>query len=470
MIFTSYSYAIFLLGVFVLHWASPIAWRKWLLIFASFLFYATWRWQHLPLLLAVALFNWAYARFGLERAENPLPLWPGVVFNVGVLAVFKYADFVLGNISAVTRVLGSHWHPQPTGIILPLGVSFFTFQGIAYLVDVASGDPPIARLKTFLLYKAFWPQLIAGPIIRPSEIREQLERDSVLSYDDFAFGMRRVIQGAFKKAVIADTLAQHVDLAFLGQGQPHALDTLAGIAGFGMQIYFDFSGYSDIAIGSARLFGYHFPENFEWPYGARSPQEFWNRWHITLSRWIRDYVFLPMSFASRDRPRLRFVWLVLAMGLCGLWHGARWTFVCWGLWHGVALAIQASLPQTNPPQTSVVRDRLSQVWTMFIVFGGWLLFRAPSLASVADHVVALATFRGGFRPALIRENGILSIGIITGLTLAFSFSHRAIEAALKPRFDSVAWRTWFVPTLYAVLLASVIVLDQEAKAFVYFQF
>jgi alginate O-acetyltransferase complex protein AlgI len=369
----------------------------------------------------------------------------------------------------LTRLAGSTWQPLPLGIALPLGVSFFTFQGVAYLVDVASGEPPFASLRTFMLYKAFWPQLIAGPIIRPGEIREQLESNTTASIDDIAQGVKRLIQGAFKKAVLADTLAQHVDLAFLAQGTPHVLDTLAGVVGFGLQIYFDFSGYSDIAIGSARLFGYRFPENFDYPYLATSPQEFWNGWHMTLSRWIRDYVFTPLSFATRRHPQWRGLWLIVAMSLCGLWHGAQWTFVCWGLWHGLFLAAQQTLLKPLFARRTGLAASLGWMITMCVVFAGWLLFRASSLANVAEHVRALLTLHGGLRPALIRENGVLSIGIIAVLSLVWMWFARRSELAVA-RHSSGMTRGWLRPVLYACLLVLVVALDQEAKTFVYFQF
>lgn len=469
MIFTTYSYAVFLLSVFVSHWAVPRRARSWLLIAASYFFYATWRWPYLALLLAVTLFNWAYARFFL-RSDGSRPLWPGITVNIGILLYFKYTNFLVQNAATVLQGLGLDWSPDILNITLPLGVSFFTFQGIAYLVDVASGEEPFESLRDFMLYKSLWPQLIAGPIIRPGEIRTQIEAPRVLAYEDVSEGVRRILLGAFKKIVLADTLAQHVDLAFLGQGTPHALDTIAGVVGFGFQVYFDFSAYSDFAIGSARLFGFRFPENFDWPYVSTSPQDFWNRWHMTLSRWIRDYVFTPLSFASRARPQLRVFWLIVAMALCGLWHGAEWTFVLWGVWHGGFLALQQTALRWLFVPSGRGRAALAWLSTMLVVFAGWLFFRAPSLANVAEHLGALASLNGGLRPALIRENGVLAIGIIALLSLLAGLLEKPLRSAWQ-RCASVPFLSpWLRPAFYALLLVMVIVLDQEAKAFVYFQF
>lgn len=468
MIFTSYSYASFLLTTFVVHWCLPVRFRPFFLIAASYVFYASWSWPYAFLLLALTLGNWAYARFVLDRPEGESgPLWPGIVMNIGVLACFKYADFALENVAAVAQLGGIAWQPRALQIVLPLGISFFTFQGVAYLIDVASGEGSFRRLRHFLLFKAFWPQLIAGPIIRPAEIRAQLSEPRVLRYADLSEGARRILQGAFKKVVLADTLATQVDLAFLHGATPNLLDTLVGTLGFGFQIYFDFSAYSDIAIGSARLFGYTFPENFAWPYSARTPQEFWNRWHMTLSRWIRDYLFTPLSMSLRSRPALQPLSLLLAMALCGLWHGAAWTFVLWGVWHGLALVLQRTLLRSVFSATGIAAAVGQWLLTTAIVFAGWLVFRAPSMHDLGQHLQALLTLRGGMRPALIRESGCLVVLVITSLSLVTTWLH---EMQL-PRFSTGArLRPWLRPALYASALVAAIIMDREATAFIYFQF
>ncbi|HEU0053398.1 MAG TPA: MBOAT family O-acyltransferase, partial [Longimicrobium sp.] len=422
MIFASYTYALFLGVVFLLYWAAPERARKPLLVAASYLFYCTWKLPFGLLLLAVSLFNWAYGRYVLPKAKTTTPLVLGVLANLAPLLYFKYTNFLIGNAAAVVDLFGADWHPRVADILLPLGISFFTFQGIAYLFDVATGEEPFESLLDFLLFKAFWPQLIAGPIVRPGEIREQIETPRVMDYANVAEGCRRIVFGLFKKVVLADSLAPVVDTVFLAKGAPFALDAIVGVLGFGMQIYFDFSAYSDIAIGSARLFGYRFPENFAWPYVSRSPQEFWNRWHMTLSRWIRDYLFTPLTFASRRRPKLAPVWLLVAMAACGLWHGAQWTFVVWGVWHGLLLvlnqtALKPLFAGTGPGEPARYRLRGWVAWgvTMVLVFAGWLLFRAHSLAQAADMAQAILTFRGGAAPAVVRVNGILTVFLIAVL-------------------------------------------------------
>ncbi|HXJ75345.1 MAG TPA: hypothetical protein VNM37_20995, partial [Candidatus Dormibacteraeota bacterium] len=287
MMFTTYSYFGFLLIAFLVHWSLPVAWRKAFLVGASYFFYCTWRWEFGFLLLGVSLFNWAYGRWVLARCARGWTLVLGIAANSLPLVYFKYTGFLVTNLAGAVNLLGGHWHPMVPTVLLPLGISFFTFQGIAYLVDIATGEKPLERLLDFLLFKALWPQLIAGPIVRLGDIRNSIEGERRLGYDDFSEGSRRVLLGLVKKVVLADSLAATVDRVFVSNSTPNTIECLTGVLGFGMQIYFDFSAYSDLAIGSARLFGFRLPENFNWPYLAPSPREFWNRWHMTLSSWIR---------------------------------------------------------------------------------------------------------------------------------------------------------------------------------------
>jgi D-alanyl-lipoteichoic acid acyltransferase DltB (MBOAT superfamily) len=477
VIFTSYTYIAFLVLAFLLHWTVPVSWRKPLLIAASYVFYCSWRWELGFLLLGVSLFNWAYARWVLLRWQSTWPLMLGVAVNLTPLIYFKYTSFLIANAAQVADWVGAGWQPRPLDILLPIGISFFTFQGIAYLVDVAGGDEPLSRLSDFLLFKAFWPQLIAGPIIRLHEIRNQLETRRSLDYDDIAVGSRRILYGLFKKVVLADNLAPVVDMVFLSSGAPNALDCAVGIVGFGMQIYFDFSAYSEIAIGSARLFGYQFPENFCWPYVSTSPQEFWNRWHMTLSRWIRDYIFTPLTFTARHRPALRNVWLLLSMAVCGLWHGAQWTFVLWGVWHGLLLVANRTVlmrvfPRPAVPGEPIFRWRClpAIVLTFALVNLGWLLFRAQSLSQCCLFLRSLFTLQGGLRAAVIRENSILLVGSIFVLMIVAQFLRDRWLGFIER--TAFGFRLWTVakPFVYAQLIMAVIVFDREAKTFVYFQF
>jgi alginate O-acetyltransferase complex protein AlgI len=250
---------------------------------------------------------------------------------------------------------------------------------------------------------------------------------------------------------------------------------VVGTLGFSLQIYFDFSAYSDIAIGSARLFGFKFPENFQWPYLARSPQEFWERWHMTLSRWIRDYVFTPMAFAQRGRPRMQRLALVSAMAICGLWHGARWTFVLWGVWHGLLLVANQTVMKTffsrSAEGTGVrfLRTWLTTGLTVSLVAVGWILFRAQDLKQAATMASALATGRGGIRPMLVRENGVLIVLIIFMAVLGAHVVKAAVPKQLELMRRST-WARFLTPAVHALSILAIVIFDKEAKAFVYFQF
>ena len=477
MIFTSYTYVSFLLVGVILHWSFPPRLRNALLIVLSYGFYCSWRWQFGFLLLGVSIFTWVFGAW-LARREGSRPLLAiGVAVELAPLAYYKYSGFLVGNVNALASGLGWTSHLPAPDVILPLGISFFTFQGIAYLVDVANGEAPIARADHFLLYKAFWPQLIAGPIIRPHEIREQIASERHIEYADVSEGVKRILQGFFKKGVLADTLAPYVDAVFQSTARPGALDALVGILAFSMQIYFDFAGYSDIAIGSARLLGFRFPENFDYPYAARSPQEFWSRWHMTLTRWIRDYVFTPLAFASRRQPRLALVWLVAAMALCGLWHGGRWTFVLWGIWHGaLLLANQTVLRRLwsgfdkGPARRSWLAQGAGWLTTMLGVTLGWVLFRSQSVAQAVSLITTIVTLRGGLRPMVLRENGVLVVA-------AFFCGLLALQALRGPGGRMMSWLATYrlgystvKAVAYAALVLAVVVFESDVKAFVYFQF
>lgn len=477
MIFTSYTYIFFLAAAFVIHWSLPALWRKPFLIVASYLFYCSWKWQYGFLLLGVSLFNWAYARRVVSKMESTGVLMAGIAVNLAPLLYFKYTGFFLSNAVAAANLFGTGWHLRLPYIILPLGISFFTFQGIAYLVDVASGEELFDSASDFLLFKGFWPQLIAGPIIRPGEIREQILGERTLGYENFSFGCRRILHGFFKKVVLADTLAPFVDMVYLPGAAPNAVDAVVGTLAFGLQIYFDFSAYSDIAIGTARLFGFVFPENFDWPYLSRSPQEFWARWHMTLSRWIRDYVFTPLTFAFRDRPSTAMVWLLVAMVVCGFWHGAQWTFILWGAWHGVLLVLnQTAFKKLFPAAGELgtdggrLKDWAGTVVTFVLVTLGWVLFRAPSLAAAGEIFSSMLFLKGGLHRAILRENAILVVLVMfLGLVAAQMY------AGMRPRFEGMKERLAPVrrvlkPFAYAVLILAVIIFDKSARAFVYFQF
>lgn len=372
---------VFLPVVFLLYRLIP--WHRGknlLLIGFSLLFYSVGSLVHLPLLLAVALVNYlAGLWFRSGRGGRRPVLILTLVLNLGTLAVFKYLDFLTGTLNTL---LGLSL-PLP-GLALPIGISFFTFQGLSYAID-AYRDPE-SGTRSFLevlLYLSFFPQLIAGPIVKYHDVAEQI-RSRKTSLADTAAGLRRFIVGLSKKLLLADVLAPAVDGIYAqAQSADVRLTVLATVC-YCLQIYYDFSGYSDMAIGMGRMFGFRFLENFNYPYRASSVREFWRRWHISLSSWFKEYVYIPLG--GNRRGTARTCWnLMIVFFLTGLWHGASWTFVVWGLWHGLWSVLERQTPLKKLSGTVA-----GHVEALLVVAFGFIFFRAESFAQVASVLSGLA--------------------------------------------------------------------------------
>lgn len=460
MLFTTYSYFAFLLVAVAVHWLLPAnRLRSVWLVACSLAFYTVTQGAFVFVLLAYIVLNW-WGGVQLAKRDDRRTLLQLILFgNLLPLLYFKYWPS-----------LATTWaHDASAGwfapVAAPLGISFFAFQASAYVVDVSRGGAPIGSLLDFALFKTFWAQLVAGPIVRASEIREQL-RARFFDAPVAVAACGRIVNGLTKKIVFSDLVAPYANQAFQA-AQPTFLDAVFGTLAFGLQIYFDFSAYSDIAIGCAALVGFRLPENFDWPYSARSPQEFWQRWHMTLSRWIRDYVFMPLSVHYRRNPLASRASIVVAMALCGVWHGAGWTFLVWGVWHGAMLAANATSLRGFFAMHDASRARRIAAWcvTFALVHVGWVFFRATSLAQAVDFLHAIVTVRGGLQRAAVRENGILIVSLLwAGLLVVQELRERVTRWCA-----SAAWRL-AMPPLRALQLALVIVMHQNATSFVYFQF
>ena len=378
---------LFLPATLLAYFALPRSWRNGVLLVASVFFYAWGEAKYLPLVLGSVAFNWwmglqiAQAR-DAEARKRRLAL--AIAGNLGALVIFKYANFAVANVNAIAPIFALG--PIALDAIpLPLGISFFTFHAISYVVDVYKGNAKAqARIPTFALYILLFPQLIAGPIIRFRDIAAQLDRHpSRLA--DFAYGARRFTLGLGKKVLIANTVGATADRIFALPGTDLTTPIAwLGIVCYTLQIYFDFSGYSDMAIGLMRMFGFRILENFNYPYISRSVREFWRRWHISLSNWFRDYLYVPLG-GNRRGARRGYVNLVMVFLLCGLWHGASWPFVLWGAWHGAFLVLE----RTRAGRALEQHRWLGHVYAMTIVIGGWVLFRCDTLAHARDYYIAL---------------------------------------------------------------------------------
>ncbi len=357
--------------------------RKVLLLGASYYFYACWDWRFLALLIAAIAGTYLVA-LGLDWTRNSRTrrkglLWAGLVLNLGVLGFFKYCNFFCESLRAILSPLGVQL--GTLSLVLPIGISFYVFQMLSYLIDVYRGRlEPCRSLLDFALFVAFFPKLVAGPIVRAADFLPQLQSDVPMSWHDAFLGFRQFTIGLFKKVFIADRLTVFVDYVFAHAGGFDAGSTWLAVLAYGVQIYCDFSGYSDMAIGSARIMGYRLPANFDAPYLATSITDFWHRWHITLSTWLRDYLYIPLG-GNRKGEWRTYLNLLITMVLGGLWHGASWTFVCWGALHGCALVGDKWVGARLRPGhgTPALPARLAG-WlvTMLIVLTAWVFFRAAS--------------------------------------------------------------------------------------------
>lgn len=381
---------LFLPLVLSVYFLTPRVLKNLFLLVSSLVFYAWGETFFVLVMCASIAFNYGFgliiaaARHRSGAARTALAA--AVLLNLGLLAVFKYANFFAANLSWLVSWLG--WRvPDVPPVHLPIGISFFTFQALTYVVDVYRGTAPAQRNPVHVAtYIALFPQLIAGPIVRYADIAGQLISRRV-TWAAFAAGVNRFVLGLGKKILLADTLAVPADLAF----NSPAGDLTTSIAWFGvvcyaLQIYFDFSGYSDMAIGLGRMFGFRFPENFNYPYIARSMRDFWRRWHISLSTWFRDYVYVPMGGSHRGVGRT-YVNLLTVFFLCGLWHGASWSFVVWGLVHGSFLVAERLLPHRTAPRLVAP---LQHAYVLMAVLASWVLFRADTLTEAVHYLGAMA--------------------------------------------------------------------------------
>lgn len=468
MLFTSLNYYLFLLVSVLVYWRIGEKYRKLFLVAASYAFYCSWRAEYGLLLLWVTVFNYFFGKY-LEGNRKRRVLAAGVLINLVPLLYYKYLTFFLGNVDFALSFFGAHIGiPE---IYLPLGISFFTFQALCYLIEIYGGEDPFESLLDFAVFKALWPQLIAGPIVRPAQMIDQLAATKVFRFEDYSAGMQGILQGIFKKLVLADRLAPIVEEIFRST---HAsvgwIDVVAGSFGFGLQVYFDFSAYSDIAIGSARLLGYVLPENFDMPYRSASFSEFWSKWHITLSSWIRDYVYFPLALASGGRKSRLMALTLVAMLVMGFWHGANWTFAAWGLWHGGLLVLQNTVGRRFFENPRGIRRAAAMVVTYVAVNIGFLFFRAESVGQAWKMLKALATFAGGARPLVASPEDLLVVSLITFGLAGYMFLNLNAGKHIARIAEPFARRRWVHPVAYATAILVIALMGMDSQKFIYFQF
>jgi alginate O-acetyltransferase complex protein AlgI len=479
MLFPTVVFAVFFVGAFTLNWMLRPFHTPWRLamIGASFVFYGWWNPRFVLLIAASIVLNWLFghataAALGPDGARTPASTWvvrAAVAANLALLGWFKYARWFVVDV----------WNPLPVppidvafveNIVLPVGISFFTFQALSYVLDVGRGKQRRMSLLDFGLYLSFFPQLVAGPIVRATEFAPQIAARPDPRRINSAPAFRLIAFGLFKKVVISSYVAAEiVDPVYGAPGQHSAWEVLWATLGYAVQIYADFSGYTDIAIGCALLLGFRFPQNFDQPYRARSAQEFWRRWHITLSRWLRDYLYVPLG-GNRLGRRRTYVNLALVMLLGGLWHGAAWHFLIWGAIHGGYLAAERLVKERWQPRGVAPALVATGQWalTFTVVCVAWVFFRAPDLGFATETLSRLVTGWGAPpHGAESLVHPVLMLVIIG--TLALQFVPRGLGQRVQEVFSrsGLAWQA----AVLAVALLFIDTLGPEGVApFIYFQF
>ena len=468
MLFNSGAFLQFFGAFLLLYWLArqSLAARNLLIVAASYLFYGWWDWRFLGLLAFSSLFDYGVG-LGLERVAAPgrrkALLVASVVCNLTILGLFKYYDFFVESFAHLLADLHVPFQPRTLHIILPVGISFYTFQSMSYALDVYRRKLPATRnVIHFLAFVSFFPQLVAGPIERATHLLPQFGQTRRITRDMIEEGLWLMLWGLFKKVALADHLAPLADMVFQGSSFS-AVTVVLGTLAFGLQIYCDFSGYSDIARGTARVLGFDILFNFNLPYTACSPREFWQRWHISLSTWLRDYLYISLG-GNRHGAARTYLNLMVTMLLGGLWHGAAWHFVLWGAWHGSGLMVQRAAGNLAARVTHSRSGRVA-AWlaTMLFVFYGWMLFRAGSL----DQILAMTQALGDFSaPVWLRSYLINLVGFAAPLVLMQLWQHR--RNSLLP---ALALPGWVRGSLEGLLLVGILVFwEKDNVPFLYFQF
>jgi len=393
MLFNSSIFLLFIVALIPLYGLARFSGpRKWLLVLSSYLFYAHWDVRFLALLLLSTVIDYFAAQEIAKRdgaTGRKRWLLVSLTVNLGVLCVFKYGNFILGNFQPLFEWL-SWEQPRLPGNI-PVGISFYTFQTLSYTIDVYRRKAePVSSFRDFALFVSFFPQLVAGPIVRASQFFPQVREMKPLDAARFASGFQRFTLGLFKKVVVADNLSLFVDTVFSAPDEFSAIALWCGAFGFALQVYLDFSGYADMAIGLARIFGVELPENFDAPYLAKSVTEFWRRWHMTMSAWLRDFVYIAAGGSRHGVARTYFN-LFLTMFVSGIWHGAAWTFIVWGMLHGVILALERTLGvgKRDAPPPSRTGAFARWAFTFTLVSFALVLFRSEDFSSMSTYVTRM---------------------------------------------------------------------------------
>ena len=478
MLFNSIDFAIFLPIIFVIYWGfgqSNIRLQNVLIVMASYFFYGWWDWRFLSLIAFSTLVDFAVGVV-LDKQEKPvnrkLLLWLSVGVNLGFLGFFKYFNFFLDNFTKTFSFLGFEISNASLNIILPVGISFYTFQTLSYTIDVYQKRLKATKdLVAFSAFVCFFPQLVAGPIERATNLLPQFLNQRQFNYQQAKDGLRQILWGLFKKIVIADNCAKYVNIIFDNHDSYSGSTLVLGGVLFAFQIYGDFSGYSDIAIGTSRLFGFNLMQNFAFPYFSRDIAEFWRRWHISLSTWFRDYVYIPLGGSQVSKWKvIRNVFIIFIVS--GFWHGANWTFIAWGALNAIYFLPLLLLKRNRKNMSSYVNEShmpqfkvlVQIVFTFAITVIAWIFFRAETITHAFEYLSRIPTRSLLSMP---KVNPVYLYVLLVGFIFIEwrgRFFQYAIEDFLKAKPVLLRW------SFYYILIVCLYVYGLKTQEFIYFQF
>jgi alginate O-acetyltransferase complex protein AlgI len=477
MLFNSFDFLIFLILVFILYWfvfKNQLKQQNILVLISSYVFYGWWDYRFLSLILFSTLLDYLVGHFlgkTIQPKKRKLLLWVSLLFNLGLLGFFKYYNFFIESWVSSWESVGVEMHVSTLQIILPVGISFYTFQTLSYTIDVYKNKiKPTDSFIEFASFVAFFPQLVAGPIERASHLLPQFSRNRVFDFEKAVSGVQLFIWGFFKKVVIADSCAIYVNEIFGKYEQMNSLTLIVGVFLFAFQIYGDFSGYSDMAIGISRLFGFDLMNNFKYPYFAKNIAEFWRRWHISLTTWFRDYIYFPLGGSHGSKiNQIRNIFIVFLIS--GVWHGANWTFVFWGFLN--ALFFIPIIILTSDSKKSIetivkshqtkVKMFFSMILTFSITCIGWIFFRSVTITDAFGYLQRIVDFDSFSVQYLSIERYSLEPLILIMFFIAIEWMNQAYE---HPFIGKFVWlKTWIV-----ILLIVLFGVYSNALDFIYFQF
>jgi len=463
MLFNSIEFALFLPIVFALYWwlNKHLKWQNIFVVITSYIFYGWWDWRFLILIAFTSLCSWGSGLLVEKSVKPKIWLTLNIVINLLILGFFKYFNFFVGSFCDLFGITNS----IALKIILPVGISFYTFQALSYSIDVyRKRIAPTHDVVAFFAYVSFFPQLVAGPIERATNLLPQFERKRQFDCVEAVDGVRRILWGLFKKVVVADNCATYVDQIWNNYTNECGSTLVLAAILFALQIYGDFSGYSDIAIGTARLFGIYLKDNFLTPYFSRNVAEFWKRWHISLNTWFVDYVYIPLGGSREGRWKtIRNTFAIFL--LSGLWHGANWTYVTWGLYHALLFVPLILFGRTKAYTGTATWKQIPQIILTFALATiGWIIFRAPSITDAWQYIGGMFGHWG--IPNIISPTYFLPLPFLLLFFILFEWSHRNYRHGMDIRH----WPTWLRWLTYIFIFVLIFTFGAKAETFIYFQF